>query len=268
MEFGDIRETLASIGVFPDRRLGQTFLVDEAVAVREADAAGIVDTDTILEIGPGLGMLTYQLCSRAERVIAVEKDRRLARHLRASLDAGNLEVVEGDILEIELPDYDIAAGNLPYSVASQVIFHLTGKGMAKGIFMLQKEVAERAVARPFTSEYSRMSASLQRLNSVDYCFEVGHSHFYPQPDVDSAVILLRRREGAAAWPEFDAVITMLFSQRRKTINATLRKSLSGYAAAGEKAPFAARRIEELTVAQMEELVTWLSDRKLMPAARN
>lgn len=260
MDVRKVKETLADIGVFPDRKLGQTFLVDEAVAVREAEEAGVSPSDTVLEIGPGLGMLTSELCRRSRRVIAVEKDRRLAQHLKEEVGAANLAVIEGDALEIQLPEYDVAAGNLPYSSSSPILFRLAGDGMRRGLFMIQKEVAARAAAVPFTAEYSRMSASLQRMYTVEYLFEVGHSHFYPVPEVDSAVIRLARKDGAADWPEFDSCITVLFSQRRKTIHSVLRKSSSAYASAGTRAPFSDRRVEELTIAQMEELVRWLGDK--------
>lgn len=267
MDFREVRDTLANIGVFPDKRLGQTFLVDGQVAHREAGIVNASSSDTVLEVGPGLGILTAELCASAGKVVAVEKDRRLARHLSSTLNAGNLEVVAGDILEIDIPGYDIATGNLPYSVSSPIIFRLSEKGMARGVFMIQKEVAERAAARPSTSEYSRMSASLQRRYLVALRFEVGHSHFYPQPDVDSSVIELARREGAVEWPEFDSLVAVLFSHRRKKIGTVLRKAAPGYAKSGESAPFADRRVEELAIAQMEDIVSWLTAKGFMPAAR-
>ncbi len=268
MDARTVKEMLANIGVYPDKRLGQTFLVDEDVARREAEAAGVAGKDTVLEIGPGLGILTEELCVLAGRVIAVEKDRRLARYLRENLQADNLQVIEGDILEVDIPSYDVAVGNLPYSVSSPTIFRLSEGGMKRGLFMIQREVAERTVAGPFTAEYSRMSASLQRLYEVSLLFGVGHSHFYPQPDVDSAVIRLSRREGAKLWPEFDYFVGLLFSQRRKTINSILRKSVAGYSGMSERAPFGEKRVEELSIAQMEELVGWLLSRSPEALPRN
>ncbi len=268
MDQRSIKETLADLGVFPDRKLGQTFLADEAVAEREALSTDITKNDVVLEIGPGLGILTSRLCALAGRVIAVEKDRRLSRYLTETLALDNLEVITGDALEIELPLFDIAAGNLPYSVSSPILFRLSEHGMGRGIFMIQKEVAERVVAVPFTAEYSRMSASLQRLYETIYLFDVGHSHFYPSPDVDSAVVRLLRRENAKPWPEFDSVVTLLFSQRRKTINAILRKSVAGYQSLQERVPFGDRRIEELTNREMEKLVSWIIEKGLSIPARN
>ncbi len=268
MDARTVKEMLANIGVYPSRRLGQTFLIDDDVASREASAAGIEPGDTVLEIGPGLGILTVELCRLARRVVAVEKDRRLARYLADTVAAENLEIIEGDLLLIDLPPFDIAVGNLPYSVSSPVIFRLADSKMKKGTFMIQKELAERAVAPPCTAEYSRMSASLQRLFDVRRLFDVGHSHFYPAPDVDSSVISLLRKQGARQWPEFDSVIGLLFSQRRKTVNSVLRKSVDGYALLSDRAPFSERRVEELTVLQMEELVEWLSAKGLASPTRN
>lgn len=268
MDVRSVREALADIGVSPDKRMGQTFLVDEKVAERETDAACLSDSDTVLEIGPGLGMLTSYLCARARLVVAVEKDRRLARHLSEAIDTPNLRVIEGDALSVELPEYDIAMGNLPYSVSSPIIFRLAEKGMRRALFMIQKEVAERVVAKPHTAEYSRMSAVLQRMYETTYHFEVGHSHFYPQPDVDSAVIGLSRRAGISEWKEFDTWVALLFSQRRKTINSIMRKSVPAYASLGRKSPFSELRIEELEIQQMEELVTWFEENRLKAPGRS
>lgn len=267
MDFSGVKETLAGIGVSPDKRLGQSFLVDEAVADREIGVADIRDSETVLEIGPGLGILTSRLCARAGLVIAVEKDRRLARHLSSSIKEKNLRIVEGDALAVELPEFDLAMGNLPYSVSSPIIFRLVDAGMARAVFMIQKEVAERVVAGPHTAEYSRMSATLQRQYEVAYHFDVGHSHFYPQPEVDSAVIELRRKRGVGAWKVFDEWITLLFSQRRKTINSILRKSVAAYSSVGQRAPYGDRRIEELEISEMEGLVTWIEDNGLKPPGR-
>lgn len=267
MDFRAVRDALGDLGISPDKRLGQTFLADAGIAVREAEEAELSDSDTVLEIGPGLGILTRELCIRAGRVIAIEKDRRLASYLASSMIAENLEVRQGDALEAELPQFDMAVGNLPYSASSPILFRLSDAGMPRGLFMIQKEVALRAAASPFTAEYSRMSVSLQRVYEVERLFDVGHSHFYPQPEVDSSVIRLRRREGAGRWPGFDGLVTMLFSQRRKTIHSIMRKSVPAFRTLSTEHPLCARRVEELTVAQIEELTRWFEAEGLAQGER-
>lgn len=245
------------IGLYPRRRLGQTFLSDEEIADREISVSGITENDTVLEIGPGLGILTTRLCEIAKKVIAVEVDERLVSHLRELL-GNRVEVIHGDGMDVELPEFDMAIGNLPYSVASQLIFRLSDAGMKRGLFMIQREMAERTVAPPYTAEYSRMAAVLQRSYHVELLFNVGHSHFYPQPDVDSSVLLFRKRKGVKKWPEYERAVAILFSQRRKTMASVLRKSLpENHGLDLHSMPFGSRRVEELTVKEIEKVVRWL-----------
>ncbi len=245
------------IGLYPRRRMGQTFLADDDIADREVAAAGITDRETVLEIGPGLGVLTTRLCDVARRVVAIEADDRLVYHLNELLGE-RAEVLHGDAMSVKLPRFDVAVGNLPYSVASQLIFRLSDAGMKRGLFMIQREMAERVIAPPYTAEYSRMAAVLQRSYSVELLFNVGHSHFYPQPDVDSSVLFFRRRRGVKKWPEYERAAALLFSQRRKMMASILRKSLPEESRLDLKSmPYGSRRVEELTVKQIEKVVAWM-----------
>jgi 16S rRNA (adenine1518-N6/adenine1519-N6)-dimethyltransferase len=255
------------LGIYPSKRFGQTFLVDDSIAEREVESAGIKPKDSVLEIGPGLGVLTERIAERAGRVTVIENDQRLAFYLRERF-GDTVEVIEGDAMSVRLPKFDVAVGNLPYSVSSQLIFRLVNSGMKRGLFMLQKEMAQRVVAPPFTAEYSRMAAVLQRSNRIELLFDVGHTHFYPQPDVDSSVLLFRAIRGVKRWPEYERAAALLFSQRRKTIASILRKTAGGGTGL-DGIPFGTRRIEELSVEQIEELVEWLSaNERLDPLLRN
>lgn len=248
MDARTVRDTLAGLGVYPDRRRGQTFLVDEAVADREISSAAIGNRDVVLEIGGGLGILTSRLLQHAGRVFVIESDARLAGHLRNVCHDAVL--IEGDALEVELPDFDVAVGNLPYSSATQILFRLASQGMRRGLFMLQKEVAKRIVARPGQREYSRITVMLKRMYESSYLFEVGHSHFYPQPDVDSAVLYMERVRQADNSEAFKQTVSALFSHRRKTIRSALKEEDLLPSA---HVPYADRRAEELDVHEMEEL---------------
>ena len=255
------------LGIYPSKRFGQTFLIDESIAEREIESAQIRPKDTVLEIGPGLGVLTERIVQKARRVVAIENDRRLAIYLREKFGDA-LEVVEGDAMDAKLPKFDVAIGNLPYSVSSQLIFRLVNSGMKKGLFMIQKEMALRVVAPPFTAEYSRMAAVLQRSNHIELLFDVGHTHFYPQPDVDSSVLRFVAIRGVKKWPEYERAAALLFSQRRKTIASILRKTVRGGIDL-DGMPFGTRRMEELNVKQIEELVKWMSgNERLAPLLRN
>jgi len=249
MEAKAVKELLSNLGVYPDRKRGQTFLVDEHVAEREAIAANISPEERVLEIGPGLGMLTSFLLKYSRNVVAIESDRRLAKYLR-EVFSNRLQLLQGDALEMEIPSFDLAVGNLPYSTATPMIFRLSSLRMKRGLFMIQKEVARRIVEPPGTSEYSRISVMLQRLYNTKYLFEVGHSHFYPQPEVDSAVIMMERREGVEESVAFNELVSILFSHRRKTIRAALKQE--GLTA---DVPYAQHRAEELGIKEMEELAS-------------
>src|SRR3989442_6890728 len=113
---------LDRLGIRPRKRLGQHFLVDSRVALRHVGHAAIGSSDTVLEIGPGLGILTRLLAERARHVVAIEADRRVAAYLRESLP--DVEVIEGDPLAIELPPFHVMASNLPFQISSTLPFRL------------------------------------------------------------------------------------------------------------------------------------------------
>src|SRR5205809_6454007 len=119
---GDPREVLADLGVRPRRRMGQHFLIDARVAARQVAHAQIRPSDVVLEIGPGLGVLTRQLVERAKRVVAIEADRRFAAYLRQTFP--EIDVIEGDALRVEWPAFDVLASNLPYRISSPLTFRL------------------------------------------------------------------------------------------------------------------------------------------------
>ncbi|MBX8632462.1 MAG: ribosomal RNA small subunit methyltransferase A [Thermoplasmata archaeon] len=256
MSLRETRQALMELGIYPSRKHGQTFLVDEEIADREVENAKIGRRDSVLEIGPGLGVLTERISGSCRKLTVIESDPRLVLYLREKFGDA-VEVIEGDAMEVDLPQFDVAIGNLPYSVASQLIFRLSDAGMKKGLFMIQREMAQRVVARPFTAEYSRMGAVLQRSYSIDMLFDVGHSHFYPQPDVDSSVLFFRARKGVKRWPEYERAVTLLFSQRRKTIASILRKRVGSGSINFNSMPHGSRRIEELTIDEIEEVVKWM-----------
>src|SRR5437660_6052099 len=112
----DPREVLADLGVRPRRRMGQHFLIDARVAARQVAHAQIRRSDVVLEIGPGLGVLTRLLAEQAKRVVAIEADRRFAEYLRRSLP--DVEVISGDALKVDWPPFDVMASNLPYQLSS------------------------------------------------------------------------------------------------------------------------------------------------------
>ena len=248
------RRVLDRLGIRPRKRLGQHFLVDSRVALRHVDHARIGPSDTVLEIGPGLGVLTRLLAERTRHVTAIEADRRLAAYLRESLPG--VDVIEGDALTIEWPRFDVMASNLPYQISSPLTFRLLNEPFRRAVLMYQWEFARRMIAKPATADYSRLSVGVYRRSTCEILERVPRNAFHPQPRVDSALVRLEPRPAPfpIADPErYDAVVDALFQHRRKTVENGLRfgwKAVATSRVALEAVlpavPFRTRRVEELS----------------------
>lgn len=214
----------------PKKSLGQHWLHDRDVLAHIADCAEISDTDTVLEIGPGLGTLTSELLRRAEKVIAVEFDPDLARKLPGQFPGKNLEVVHEDILSFDLSrlpaGYKVVA-NVPYYITSKIVQLLmtAANKPSIAVLLVQKEVAERLAAEP--GDMSILAVSAQVYADVSLGDEVPAELFTPPPKVDSQVVILKTREqplvAADQEKAFFRVVKAGFSAKRKK----LRSSLAG-----------------------------------------
>lgn len=223
-------------------KLGQHFLTDGAAAVRIVDALGEVSESTVLEIGPGRGVLTGLLIKRARRVIAIELDRVLAAQLRMHYSlVPNLEIIEGDILSIDFdslfgpkpgstrpgmplaPEPVRGLGNLPYFITSDILLRLFEyrKYFDSFVLMVQKEVADRLAARPGRSDYGLLSATAQLYARVEKLFTLPPGAFSPPPKVDSTVVRLvlspQLDELGVDEAEFIEFLKLSFAQKRKTL---------------------------------------------------
>jgi len=197
--------------------LGQNFLIEPKYLELEASFAH----DTVLEIGPGTGNLTKLLCKNAEKVIAIEKDTKLAEACRR-LNLSNLEIIEGDALKLDWPEADIVISNLPYSISSQLTFRIIEYGKP-AILCYQKEFARRMVASVGTSNYGRLSVSVQAHADIELLSVVPKGCFRPIPEVDSQIVKLTPKE--VDLPQnFDSIVNSLFQHRRKTVRNALRDS--------------------------------------------
>ena len=223
-------------------KLGQHFLVSEDVAARIVNALGDVSQSTVLEIGPGRGILTSLLAQRARRLIAVELDRVLAAQLRLKFGMDrNVEIIEADILAIDFdsffgpkpglarPGIEIkpqpvkVVGNLPYYITSGILLRLFefAKHFESLVIMVQREVAERIAAEPGGREYGLLSATAQLYARVEKLFTVPPGAFVPPPKVHSAVLRLtlqpRQEELGVAGDGFIDFLRLSFGQKRKTL---------------------------------------------------
>ncbi len=216
---------LARAGVRGDPDADQHFLIDDRVLDRLPEYAIEIDADldSVLEIGPGTGGLTDRLCQAADHVTAIERDPDLAAFLREEfaeeIDAGTLTVIEGDALEVELPEFSACISNLPYGVSSEIAFRLFPRKRPQ-VLTFQREFAERMVAKPDTPEYGRLSVSAQHYADPEIVEIVPKEAFSPPPAVESAVVRARPREpdySVADEAFFLRFVKAVFTQRRKTM---------------------------------------------------
>nr|MBA2252357.1 ribosomal RNA small subunit methyltransferase A [Nitrospirales bacterium] len=177
----------------PQKRLGQNFLIDPNIVRKIVSAAAVEPGETVLEIGPGRGILTRALCEPAKTVIALEIDQHLVQYLKETLSRPNLDLRHDDALHFAydtLPDRTVVVANLPYYISTPLLFTLleAKDRIGRMILMLQAEVAERIVASPNTEGYGILSVLTQYRAEAKIAFRVSKNCFRPRPDVDSAII--------------------------------------------------------------------------------
>ncbi len=234
MSQSEAREISGRLGLSLKKALGQNFLVDGNIARIILSAADARKAETVLEIGPGLGVLTRPLLEQAGRLIAVEKDAQLAGYLRGELPA--LELIEADALDwlreetsqTMLGESFKVVSNLPYSVASALITALVESGRARTMVLtVQREVAGRLAAKPGHKDYGAMTLYTQLRYHATIEHVISPRCFWPVPNVESAVVVLDRREPRVklvAGAPFHEIVRLGFGHRRKM----LRKLLSRY----------------------------------------
>ena len=233
------KSLLRQHGLRAKKHFGQNFLAQADLATRIATLATEPIGGTVVEIGAGLGALTAPLLERARRVVAIERDRDLIPALQAcfatSVAAGNLILLEEDAKQVDYarwlagPSPRCIAGNLPYQITGPLLERVTHlrNHVARAVFLVQLEVAHRLVALPATPEYGALSVFIQSQYAVRRAFVVRRGAFYPQPKVDSAVVVLDPLTTPVSieTPTFRAVVRDAFSQRRKTLRNSWRNLL-------------------------------------------
>lgn len=228
-----LKELLARHGFSFSKGLGQNFLIDPSVCPRMADECGATKDDGVLEIGPGVGVLTKELASRAKKVVAVELDTRLFPILKETLaEHKNVEIVHGDAMKLDLSsllaerfadcERVFVCANLPYYITSPVIMRFLEERLpiAALTVMVQKEAAERLCASVGSREAGAVTVAVAYHATPRVLFSVGRGSFLPSPNVDSAVIRLDIRESEAD-ADFEkrlfSAVRAGFNQRRKTL---------------------------------------------------
>jgi 16S rRNA (adenine1518-N6/adenine1519-N6)-dimethyltransferase len=270
----DVRELAARLGVRPSKRLGQNFVIEAGTVRKIAALAALRTDDVVLEVGPGLGSLTLALLAAGPaRVVAVEVDRALAAELPRTIAArapgleNRVVVVAADALSVGEPDLQapsVLVANLPYNVAVPVVLHLLAAlpSLARGLVMVQAEVADRMCAAPGSRVYGVPSVKLAWYARARLAGTVPRTVFWPVPNVDSRLVAFTRRDppaAAASREEVFALIDAAFGQRRKT----LRAALAGWAGSAPEAERLLRaagidpgaRGESLSVAEFARLAS-------------
>ena len=243
------------------KRFGQHFLTDTHIIESIVDAIAPVAGQPVVEIGPGLAALTQPLVERLGHLHVIELDRDLAARLR---EHSQLSVIESDVLRVDFTqlaqslqaDKLRVVGNLPYNISSPILFHLLNhvKAVQDQHFMLQKEVIDRMVASPCTSDYGRLSVMLQWRYDMENVLFVPPESFNPPPRVDSAVVRMVPLQNP---PQLDfklleTMVQVAFSQRRKLLRHSLGRWLEERQFAG--AFDVQRRAEEVPVSDYIALV--------------
>ena len=239
-DIGTIKEILGRHGFTFSKSLGQNFLINPSVCPRMAEMSGADSGVGVIEVGPGIGVLTCELCRRAEKVVAVELDKRLLPVLDETLaEFDNVKVVNADVLELDLnrliaeefPGMEVVVcANLPYYITSPVIMKLLEDGLpVKAItVMVQKEAAQRICAPVGTRESGAVTVAVNYYAEPRLLFSVSAGSFMPAPKVDSAVIRLDIRSTPpvdAPTLKFFRAVKAAFSQRRKVIANSLAAGL-------------------------------------------
>jgi 16S rRNA (adenine1518-N6/adenine1519-N6)-dimethyltransferase len=236
-----VREELKAYGLRPRKGWGQHFLIDRNILNKVVHTAQVGSDDVVLEVGPGLGEMTESLARLARQVIAVEIDQRLVEILKEKMaNHSNVDVVQKDILDVDFgaflghegPRVKVVA-NLPYKISTPLVFRFID---SKEVFssltlMLQREVAERMVARPGGKDYGPLSILVQAFSDLSIRFLLKPTAFFPPPKVESAVISMTWKEKPAVAAEeeawFKAMVRGCMGYRRKTlINALKHSGLS------------------------------------------
>jgi 16S rRNA (adenine1518-N6/adenine1519-N6)-dimethyltransferase len=244
----------------PRKRFGQHFLADHGIIDSIVRAIDPRPGQVMVEIGPGLAALTQPLVERLGRLVVIELDRDLAARLRAH---PQLEVIESDVLKVDFSRLAQAqatkklrvVGNLPYNISTPILFHLLDfvAVIEDQHFMLQKEVIDRMVARPATSDYGRLSVMLQWRYEMENVLFVPPESFDPPPRVDSAVVRMVPHADAAPVDvkRLGEIVQVAFSQRRKLLRHTLGRWLEEKGLSGDFD--LQRRAEEVPVPEYLEL---------------
>lgn len=220
----EIRDALIQAGISPKKALSQNFMVNSDILQRQIDYAEITDDDIVLEIGAGTGVLTKRLAEKAGKIFSIEYDKQLVQYLN-NLFRNNekVTIISGDILKLDLPTVNKVVANIPYHISSPITFKLLDLDIDLAVLMYQLEFAKRMIAKPGTSDYSRLSVNLQYEADVEILEKISKGNFYPPPKVDSAIVKITpKKEKLPVEVRYFRIVTrLLFNTKNKLVSAVL-----------------------------------------------
>lgn len=275
-----IKSIMSKHGFTFSKSLGQNFLINPSVCPKMAESCGADENTGVIEIGPGIGVLTKELALRAKKVVAIELDERLPQVLAETLgEFDNVEIIQGDVLKTDLNQLIeekfgglrvVVCANLPYYITSPVIMHLLESKLPVEAItvMIQKEVADRLCAAAGSRNAGAITVSVNYYAHAEKLFDVSRGSFMPAPNVDSAVIRLTIKKQPDIFvsdeKKFFRMVKAAFSMRRKTalnaISAGMSLSKSDVAAALEASGLDSNiRAEKMTMQELAALCENLPD---------
>ncbi len=250
----------------PSKKLGQHFLKDLTIANAIVSAANLDKTDSVLEPGPGHGVITRLLEPKTGHVIAVEKDHRLVEELQKQFSKSqSVEIIEGDVLKTVLPTFNKVVGTPPYYISSKLVLLLQRSHFRRAHLVFQKEFAERLLAPTGTPDYGRLSIMAQRTMTINPLMTVSRESFTPKPKIDSMLVEFEPKPYRAEidLAVFGDMVRGVFTQRRRLVRGALLNYLKLEFSRDEAKRIVASlelpdsRVYELSITELEDLASRL-----------
>jgi 16S rRNA (adenine1518-N6/adenine1519-N6)-dimethyltransferase len=221
----ETQKLLKKYNIKPRKRMGQNFLIDSEILDKEIIHADLQRTDIVLEIGAGIGTLTKRLADLAKQVIAVEKDPRLLVILREQcVKYDNIEIIQDDILQVDIPPFTKVVSNIPYSISSPLTFKLLTYDFDYAILTYQLDFADRLIAKVGSREYSRLSVTAHYRAKVSILEKIPRDAFYPMPEVNSALVKISPRPPPFHLEDenlFFQVVRAIFNRKNRKVKTML-----------------------------------------------
>ena len=256
----DTGRLIAETGIVPKKSKGQNFLTDGRVADRHIGYADISEGDRVLEVGPGLGILTERILEKPCSLTCIELDDILAQYISEAY-GDRIQLIHGDAVKAPFPEFDVFVSNLPYSVSTPIIFKLLDHSFRTAVVMVQKEFADRMVADVGSPDYSRLTVNLFYRAECEIMETVPASRFNPRPKVDSALVKITPRKAPFEVVDekmFFKVTEVAFNHRRKKIGTSLKSA--GLIKNNDEIPFGDERIESLRPSEIGQIADAISIR--------